>query len=117
MWCVATARWYCYDDSHVHSVDAGDVQSSAAYMLFYRRRAEGQQDGDTEELLRTLLEQGRLLDQGRLVGGRELRGFGEGFFAVGGYGVLGGRGFCSRGLRGLGGRGRGQGGARYLFIS
>ena len=31
--------WHCYDDSHVSRVDVKRVQSPAAYVLFYRRRA------------------------------------------------------------------------------
>ncbi len=30
--------WYDFDDSHVSSIGAGKVQSSAAYVLFYHRR-------------------------------------------------------------------------------
>lgn len=36
--------WHCYDDSHVSRVDADRVQSPAAYVLFYRRRAEAAAD-------------------------------------------------------------------------
>ncbi len=31
-------RWYCFDDSHVSEISTETVLSSAAYVLFYRRR-------------------------------------------------------------------------------
>ncbi|PHH58810.1 hypothetical protein CDD81_4364 [Ophiocordyceps australis] len=35
-------RWYSFNDSSVHAVsDAGSVVTSAAYLLFYRRRSSG----------------------------------------------------------------------------
>ena len=36
--------WWCFDDSHVHAVDKDKICSSSAYVLFYRRRHEAQQD-------------------------------------------------------------------------
>ncbi|EFJ42377.1 hypothetical protein VOLCADRAFT_67166, partial [Volvox carteri f. nagariensis] len=49
-------RWYCFDDSRVSSVDPEGVRSPAAYVLFYRRRAEASADprelGDLLEQLR-----------------------------------------------------------------
>lgn len=30
-------RWYHFDDSHVSPVSEGDIKTSAAYVLFYRR--------------------------------------------------------------------------------
>ncbi len=36
--------WWCFDDSHVHAVDKNNICSSSAYVLFYRRRHEAQQD-------------------------------------------------------------------------
>ena len=37
-------NWWCFDDSHVHAVDKDKICSSSAYVLFYRRRHEAQQD-------------------------------------------------------------------------
>jgi hypothetical protein len=31
-------KWYKFDDSNVASVDESKVQTSSAYMLFYRRK-------------------------------------------------------------------------------
>jgi len=36
--------WHCYDDSHVSRIEPDRVQSAAAYVLFYRRRAEAEAD-------------------------------------------------------------------------
>lgn len=30
-------RWYNFDDSHISPINAEDVKSAAAYVLFYRR--------------------------------------------------------------------------------
>ena len=40
-------KWWCFDDSHVHAVDTNNICSSSAYVLFYRRRHEAQQDTGT----------------------------------------------------------------------
>ena len=41
-------QWYCFDDSHTKPVNPEDVVTPAAYVLFYRRRKESQQDkGET----------------------------------------------------------------------
>ncbi len=40
-------KWWCFDDSHVHAVDKNNICSSSAYVLFYRRRHEAQQDTGT----------------------------------------------------------------------
>lgn len=37
-------RWYTFDDSSVHEMDPGSVRSSAAYVLFYRRRGAADPD-------------------------------------------------------------------------
>lgn len=37
-------KWWCFDDSHVRAVDKDKICSSSAYVLFYRRRHEAQQD-------------------------------------------------------------------------
>ncbi|KAG2482980.1 hypothetical protein HYH03_018107 [Edaphochlamys debaryana] len=37
-------RWHCFDDSHVSPVEPDAVRSPAAYVLFYRRRAEAGAD-------------------------------------------------------------------------
>lgn len=34
-------EWYNFDDSHVSSTSASSVQSSSAYVLFYRRKQLG----------------------------------------------------------------------------
>ncbi len=39
-----THRWHCFDDSHVSEANEEDVTSSAAYVLFYRRRHEASLD-------------------------------------------------------------------------
>ena len=54
-------KWWCFDDSHVHAVEKDQICSSSAYVLFYRRRHDAQQDAG-----RSLLHQHpipiRLLD-------------------------------------------------------
>ncbi|KAG1678285.1 hypothetical protein FOA52_013906 [Chlamydomonas sp. UWO 241] len=37
-------KWYCFDDSSVSEASESDVTSSAAYVLFYRRRTDAQAD-------------------------------------------------------------------------
>lgn len=37
-------QWFCFDDSSAYPVRKEAVVSEAAYVLFYRRRAEAQQD-------------------------------------------------------------------------
>jgi ubiquitin C-terminal hydrolase len=37
-------QWYCFDDSHSYTVAESKVLSESAYVLFYRRRAEAQED-------------------------------------------------------------------------
>ena len=37
-------QWHCFDDSQVRPVDKSDIVSSSAYVLFYRRQHEAQQD-------------------------------------------------------------------------
>ena len=49
-------RWYSFDDSYVSPVDEQDVCSSAAYLLFYRRTADMQEEQD-QQLLPKLLQQ------------------------------------------------------------
>lgn len=41
---MPNGNWWCFDDSHVHAVDKDKICSSSAYVLFYRRRHEAQQD-------------------------------------------------------------------------
>lgn len=41
---VDEEHWYCFDDSHTYEVTQDKVMSEAAYVLFYRRRAETRQD-------------------------------------------------------------------------
>ena len=38
--CKNFGKWYSYDDSSVHETSANDAISSAAYVLFYRRRTD-----------------------------------------------------------------------------
>ncbi|KAI8075312.1 hypothetical protein BC940DRAFT_248979 [Gongronella butleri] len=40
-------HWYNFDDSHVTKVDQSDAKTSAAYLLFYKRRRQGQTTQDT----------------------------------------------------------------------
>ncbi|KAG2425706.1 hypothetical protein HXX76_013548 [Chlamydomonas incerta] len=47
-------KWYCFDDSHVSHVEPDAVRSSAAYVLFYRRRKEAAADAPLPELLSRL---------------------------------------------------------------
>ena len=47
-------KWWCFDDSHVHAVDTNNICSSSAYVLFYRRRHEAQQDTGMPILLPAL---------------------------------------------------------------
>ena len=49
-----TFRWYCFDDDRVGLVDAGKVCSSAAYVLFYRRRHEAM--AEPSDLLEQLMQ-------------------------------------------------------------
>lgn len=37
-------EWYYFDDASTYPVRKGTVVSEAAYVLFYRRRSEAQQD-------------------------------------------------------------------------
>ena len=37
-------QWHCFDDSQVRPVNQSDIVSSSAYVLFYRRQHEAQQD-------------------------------------------------------------------------
>lgn len=37
-------KWYSFDDSHVTEISESTIESPAAYVLFYRRRREAQQD-------------------------------------------------------------------------
>lgn len=41
---MADGQWHCFDDSHVRPMDKKDIVSSSAYVLFYRRKHEAQQD-------------------------------------------------------------------------
>ena len=36
--CADLGHWYTFDDSHVSRMEASGVRTSAAYVLFYRRR-------------------------------------------------------------------------------
>ncbi|DBB10595.1 TPA: hypothetical protein ACH3X3_007108 [Trebouxia sp. C0006] len=47
-------KWWCFDDSHVHAVDKNNICSSSAYVLFYRRCHEAQQD--TDDLLADIMK-------------------------------------------------------------
>ena len=38
--CKNFGNWYSYNDSSVHSTSSNDIVSSAAYVLFYRRRTD-----------------------------------------------------------------------------
>ena len=38
--CKNFNKWYSYNDSSVHETNQSDVVSSAAYVLFYRRRTD-----------------------------------------------------------------------------
>ena len=38
--CENFGKWYCYDDGCVHEIDKTKVNSSAAYVLFYRRKTD-----------------------------------------------------------------------------
>lgn len=42
-------KWYKFDDSHVSEASVGDIKSSAAYLLFYRRRTARPIGGVTKE--------------------------------------------------------------------
>ncbi|KAG0796871.1 hypothetical protein G6F22_004819 [Rhizopus arrhizus] len=37
-------NWYHFDDSHVSKIDVADIKTSAAYLLFYKRRRNQGQD-------------------------------------------------------------------------
>ncbi|CAO3674104.1 unnamed protein product [Rhizopus stolonifer] len=50
-------NWYHFDDSHVTKVDVSEIKTTAAYLLFYKRRRN--QEGDTksvEEILQEVKE-------------------------------------------------------------
>ncbi|KAG2452953.1 hypothetical protein HYH02_002290 [Chlamydomonas schloesseri] len=51
---AAGEKWYCFDDSHVSAVEPDSVRSSAAYVLFYRRRKEAAADAPLPDLLSQL---------------------------------------------------------------
>ena len=38
--CKNFGNWYSYNDSSVHSISTSDIVSSAAYVLFYRRKTD-----------------------------------------------------------------------------
>ena len=38
--CKNNGNWYSYNDSSVHSISTSDIVSSAAYVLFYRRKTD-----------------------------------------------------------------------------
>ena len=40
-------QWFYYDDSSTYPIGVDKVVTEAAYVLFYRRRAEAQQDAGT----------------------------------------------------------------------
>ncbi|KAJ9099187.1 hypothetical protein QFC21_004067 [Naganishia friedmannii] len=42
-------KWYKFDDSHVSPAGEGDIKSSAAYLLFYRRRTSKPIGGVTKQ--------------------------------------------------------------------
>ncbi|KAJ9116461.1 hypothetical protein QFC22_004903 [Naganishia vaughanmartiniae] len=42
-------KWYKFDDSHVSPAGEGDIKSSAAYLLFYRRRTSRPIGGVTKQ--------------------------------------------------------------------
>jgi ubiquitin carboxyl-terminal hydrolase 4/11/15 len=51
-------KWYTFDDSSVTEVNNSSVKSSAAYVLFYRRRGAEAQDGDIEKVIESARENG-----------------------------------------------------------
>lgn len=56
------AQWYCFDDSHVSPVaDEADVKTSAAYVLFYRRRDT--LAADPADLLQQLVAQQQVAEE------------------------------------------------------
>ncbi|KAL9933734.1 hypothetical protein V8E36_007392 [Tilletia maclaganii] len=48
-------KWYYFDDSSVRSVEAAAVQTSAAYVLFYRRRTSRPIGGKSQEKIKAAL--------------------------------------------------------------
>lgn len=97
-------RWHCFDDSHVSPVsDMEALRSPAAYVLFYRRRREGDADprvcgqllADLEGQRTAAVEALRQVGLGGRVAGKESKGWrGRGPWADSGFGVLG-SGACS----------------------
>ncbi|KAG1076958.1 hypothetical protein G6F42_025170 [Rhizopus arrhizus] len=54
-------NWYNFDDSHVGKVDVNDVKTTAAYLLFYRRRRPLNEDPTrtVEEIVKEAQEKQR----------------------------------------------------------
>lgn len=54
-------NWYNFDDSHVSKVDVNDVKTTAAYLLFYRRRRPLNEDPTrtVEEIVKEAQEKQR----------------------------------------------------------
>ncbi len=65
----ATGQWYYYDDSSVRPVEADACKTSAAYLLFYRRRTPRHIGGKTRQKLDESI--GSLPDRGTGGGGGE----------------------------------------------
>ncbi len=79
-------RWHCFDDSHVSPVsDMEALRSPAAYVLFYRRRREGDADprvcgqllADLEGQRAAAVEALRQVGLGGRVAGKEWRARGD----------------------------------------
>ncbi|KAK0521378.1 hypothetical protein OC835_006903, partial [Tilletia horrida] len=49
-------KWYYFDDSSVRSVEATSVQTTAAYVLFYRRRTSRAIGGKSQEKIQAALQ-------------------------------------------------------------
>ncbi|KAE8190623.1 hypothetical protein A4X06_0g7186 [Tilletia controversa] len=49
-------KWYYFDDSSVRPVEASSVQSTAAYVLFYRRRTSRSIGGKSQEKIKAALQ-------------------------------------------------------------
>ena len=50
--------WHNFDDSHVSAAREEEIESEAAYMLFYRRRTEARRDSSAAPMLLGFIPEG-----------------------------------------------------------
>ncbi|KAI7902187.1 uncharacterized protein BX663DRAFT_455790 [Cokeromyces recurvatus] len=62
-------NWYSFDDSHASKVDISDIKTSAAYLLFYKRRRPVNEESNrsVEEILKETHEKQRAAENSTIV--------------------------------------------------